>query len=231
MSPLTADSAALKIAELQARGFTQINGELPATALADLRREAFAVGSAGTRCLLDVPTVSATAQALKARLQLVGILPVDAVAIQAIAFDKTAGTNWKCTWHQDLMFPLARPATSPDYALSCVKADVPYSRPPNHVLAELLAARLHLDNCDSENGPLRIASATHTGGVIPSGKIEEVIATSSVATCLAEEGDVLLMRPLALHASSPAQQPRHRRVLHVVFHSGVPVAEPWHRTL
>jgi hypothetical protein len=41
----------------------------------------------------------------------------------------------------------------------------------------------------------------------------------------------LLMKPLLLHASSPATAPKHRRVLHLVFHSGEATAEPWHRAV
>lgn len=43
-----------------------------------------------------------------------------------------------------------------------------------------------------------------------------------------QAGEALLMRPLLLHASSNATRPR---VLHIVYHSGAPVAEPWHREL
>jgi hypothetical protein len=48
-------------------------------------------------------------------------------------------------------------------------------------------------------------------------------------TCLARTGEALLMRPLLLHASSVAKEPRHRRVLHVVYYAGAPIAEKWHR--
>ena len=43
-----------------------------------------------------------------------------------------------------------------------------------------------------------------------------------------QAGEALLMRPLLLHASSSAARPR---VLRIVYHSGAPVAEPWHREL
>ena len=42
-------------------------------------------------------------------------------------------------------------------------------------------------------------------------------------------GEAVLTRPLLLHASSQATAPKHRRVLHVVYHSGRPIPETWHR--
>lgn len=50
------------------------------------------------------------------------------------------------------------------------------------------------------------------------------------STCLAHPGDALLMKPLLLYASSPAATPRHRRVLHIVYHAAPPPLEPWHRS-
>jgi hypothetical protein len=35
--------------------------------------------------------------------------------------------------------------------------------------------------------------------------------------CCMQAGDALIMRPLLLHASSPAAKPQHRRVIHLEF--------------
>jgi ectoine hydroxylase-related dioxygenase (phytanoyl-CoA dioxygenase family) len=35
--------------------------------------------------------------------------------------------------------------------------------------------------------------------------------------CCLNAGDALVMRPLLLHASSPARKPDHRRVIHLEF--------------
>ncbi len=72
-----------------------------------LRDTLFQKNSAGERCLLDHPVVRDTALALKRELTFSGYLSENAVAIQAIAFYKSATTNWKVAWHQDLMFPFA----------------------------------------------------------------------------------------------------------------------------
>lgn len=188
-------------------------------------------GEAGARCLLDQPDVRDCAIRLKGQLQERGVLAAAAVAVQAIAFDKTSAVNWKVTWHQDLMFPFAKPVAAPGFALASIKKGVSYARPPAEVLERMLAVRLHLDGCDENNGPLRVAPGSHRRGIIPCAQIDDIVALDGERVCLAEEGDMLLMRPLLLHASSSAREPRHRRVLHVVYYDGPPLAEAWHREL
>jgi ectoine hydroxylase-related dioxygenase (phytanoyl-CoA dioxygenase family) len=199
--------------------------------LESLRSEAFTGDSAGTRCLLDLPSVLTAALAIKQQLIATSVLPASAVAIQAIAFDKTPGTNWKVPWHQDLMFPFAEKMTSPGYELPSCKSGVHYARPPLDVLEELLAVRLHLDDCGETNGPLRVSPGTHRLGLIASTDAASQAAANGEASCLALTGEILLMRPLLLHASSQATDPGHRRVLHLVYHSGEPLPESWFRSL
>ncbi len=59
----------------------------------------------------------------------------------------------------------------------------------------------------------------------------DAIANHGEITCLAKMGDVLLMRPLALHASSQATEPKNRRVLHFVYYSSSTIPETWHRSI
>lgn len=218
-------------AQLSETGWGLHATQLDETTLDQLRRDAFASGGAGQRCLLDVESVKTVARLLRAELIDAGILPAGAVAIQAIAFDKTPGTNWKVTWHQDLMFPFAKPVATPGYDLPSVKDGIAYARPPCEVLEELLAVRLHLDDCDATNGPLRVATGSHRHGILRSTDIPDALSRHEEATCLAATGEALLMKPLLLHASSPATAPKHRRVLHYVFHSGRSMPETWHRSV
>lgn len=204
---------------------------LDETTLEKLRRDAFADGAAGQRCLLDVESVQTVARLLRAELIDAGVLPAESAAIQAIAFDKTPGTNWKVTWHQDLMFPFAEPVSTPGYDLPSIKDGVAYARPPREVLEDLLAVRLHLDDCDATNGPLRVAPGSHRHGIIRGAAIASVLSAHTETTCLANTGLALLMKPLLLHASSPATAPKHRRVLHYVYHSGRPMPVAWHRNV
>jgi len=217
--------------DLTRNGYGLLRSGLESGLLETLRDEAFAEGAAGTRCLLDLLSVQAAAIGVKEPLVTNGILPSSAVAIQAIAFDKTPDTNWKVAWHQDLMFPFADKVSSSGYELPTRKSGIHYARPPLDVLEELLAARLHLDDCGESNGPLRVSPGTHQLGLIPSSDAAARASTNGEVSCLAAVGDVLLMRPLLLHASSQASSPGHRRVLHFVYHSGRTLPESWHRRI
>jgi len=217
--------------QLKDEGWALHRSGIAADDLAQLRKTIFTAGAAGTRCLLDLPAVQVAARQLRGELVAAGLMAEGAVAIQAIAFDKTAETNWKVAWHQDLMFPFAQEVKAAGYELPTKKGGVDFARPPVEVLEELLALRLHLDDCDAGNGPLRVAPGSHRGGIIPSAECASEAARRGEQVCLANEGDALLMRPLLLHASSQASDPRHRRVLHLVYHAGGMLAEEWHRRI
>lgn len=221
----------VSLEQLRVDGWALVSASVAPSALQELRDTIFAAGSAGTRCLLDLPEVRSVAVILKEELVAAELLPAASVAVQAIAFDKTPDTNWKVAWHQDLMFPFARPVTTQGYDLPSLKDGVDFARPPLPVLEEMLAVRLHLDDCGATNGPLRICPGTHTRGLIPSRECGPRAAEDGEIACLAKEGEALLMRPLLLHASSQARAPSHRRVLHFVYHSGTPLPEEWHRRI
>lgn len=216
---------------LEVQGFALVRGAIPQETCAELRNSLFQDGSAGERCLLDRPIVRETALNLKRALIESGHLSSDAVAIQAIAFNKTPATNWKVAWHQDLMFPFAKPVTARHFHLPTVKQGIDYARPPASILEQLLAARLHLDDCDSTNGPLRVCPGTHRSGILGTTEISANIADHGEVICLAKSGEVLLMHPLTIHASSQATEPKNRRVLHFVYYSGSTILETWHRAI
>ena len=216
---------------LVANGWELLRTRLTKDDLDSLRRSIFYSGGPGQRCLLDHPLVKLTATTLRAELIEAKVLPERSVAIQAIAFDKSPASNWKVTWHQDVMFPFARPATASGYDLVSIKEGIDYARPPQTVLDEMLAVRLHLDDCDETNGPLRVAPGSHREGVFKSTDISAAVERFGDVTCLARTGEVVAMKPLLLHASSRASAPKHRRVLHLVYHSGEAITEPWHRSV
>jgi ectoine hydroxylase-related dioxygenase (phytanoyl-CoA dioxygenase family) len=81
----------------------------------------------------------------------------------------------------------------------------------------MVTVRLNLDDCGAENGPVRVIPGSHLLGRLSPGEVQRVRESSeAVDTCL-PAGGVLLMRPLLLHASSPATLPAHRRVVHLEF--------------
>ncbi|MEO5712603.1 MAG: phytanoyl-CoA dioxygenase family protein [Luteolibacter sp.] len=216
---------------LEDHGYCIVPTAIHEDGLNALRNTLFDKNSAGERCLLDHKIVREAAIELKRGLSTQNHLPHDALAIQAIAFDKTAATNWKVAWHQDLMFPFAAKVSTNGFDLPSIKDGIHYSRPPEAILKQLLAVRLHLDDCDETNGPLRISPGTHRIGIIKSAEIPDYLSRHGETTCLAKKGEALLMRPLILHASSQATEPKHRRILHFVYFCGEPIAETWHRAV
>jgi ectoine hydroxylase-related dioxygenase (phytanoyl-CoA dioxygenase family) len=220
-----------KAMDLRANGCEVVRGRIEETTLEGLKQGVFAADRAGTRCLLDDALVRKVAAEVRESLVADGFLTQQAVAIQAIAFDKAPGTNWKVTWHQDVMFPFTARVTTPGFDLPSRKGGIDYARPPREILEDLLAVRLHLDDCGQTNGPLRVSPGSHGHGILRSTEIPGCLDRCGETTCLAQAGDVLLMKPLLLHASSPATEPSHRRVLHLVYHSGQSIAERWHRAV
>jgi ectoine hydroxylase-related dioxygenase (phytanoyl-CoA dioxygenase family) len=97
------------------------------------------------------------------------------------------------------------------------KAGVLHVQPPRDVLEQMLTVRLHLDDCDAENGPLRVLPGSHRCGKMTPDEINRFRQQTEPVICTCPRGGALLMRPLLLHASSPATSPHHRRVVHIEF--------------
>jgi len=188
-----------------------------------------ALDTAGSRRLLDQPWCAALARQLRAHPAVAPLLPADAVAVQCTLFDKSPGRNWLVSLHQDLSIPVRERIDAPGCAGWSEKEGVTCVQPPPEVLASLVAARLHLDDCGSDNGPLRVVPRSHALGLISDGMLASRRGEFSAIDCPVPRGGVLAMRPLLLHASSKARSPAHRRVLHFVFGpAALPLGLRWH---
>lgn len=147
------------------------------------------------------------------------VLGAAARPVRGLVFDKTPAANWKVPWHQDRTIAVRRKIEVPGYGPWSVKAGVPHVQPPVHILERVVAVRLHLDDMDEDNGPLRVLPGSHRVGIMDDADIERWRASVGPIVCSAAAGDALLVRPLLLHASSPARRPRRRRVLHIEYAS------------
>ena len=149
------------------------------------------------------------------------ILGENAHAVRGIVFDKTPAANWKVPWHQDLTIAVSARHETPGFGPWSEKAGVTHVQPPTSVLANMLTTRLHLDDCDARNGPLRVLSGSHLGAEHRANKwsATEISAWRERQPEIevhVPRGGALLMRPLLLHASSPSLEPQlPRRVLHI----------------
>jgi ectoine hydroxylase-related dioxygenase (phytanoyl-CoA dioxygenase family) len=184
---------------------------------------------AGSRGLLAVPEVRAFARC-EAMMSLVAAhLGPDAQPVRAIFFDKTPASNWLVPWHQDLTIAVASKVEAPGFGPWSVKNGIPHVQPPAALLEQMIAVRLHFDDCDASNGALRVVPGSHHGGRLEPDQISAARAATEVVVCEAAAGDALLMRPLLLHASSKSVTDRRRRILHIEYCSGsLPEGLAWH---
>lgn len=179
--------------------------------------EALDGDAAGSRGLLSRPWCAALVDPIRRCLHAAGVLDGDAVAVQCTLFRKTADRNWKVPYHQDLSVPVAARVEHPELSGWSSKEGALYVQPPAALLEKLLAVRLHLDDCGQEDGALRVVPGSHRHGRIESRRIAGIEKSTREQVCLAAAGDLWLMRPLLLHASSKAARPSGRRVLHFLF--------------
>ena len=172
----------------------------------------------GVRNLLRIsPGVAAFARSAKVLSLVSGFAGHPMFPVRAICFDKNPAANWLVPWHQDLAIAVAGRTEIPGFAGWSVKDGVPHVHPPCEILEEMVTLRLHLDDCAAHNGALQVLPGSHRQGKLDAAGISGLVSAQPAVVCEVARGDVLLMRPLLLHSSRPAENPAHRRVLHVEF--------------
>ena len=214
------------VTELSSRGYAIAPRVVDRREVATVAKaiDRLALRGAGTRTLLTQPWCRALVQRIKHRLTSTNVLPRSSVAVQCTLFDKTTNHNWLVALHQDLSIPVRARVDHPSLGAWSTKEGVAFVQPPEPVLERLLAVRVHVDDCGTDNGPLKVVPGSHTVGRLHASAALELRAKFGEEQCLGQSGDAILMRPLLLHASSKAKAPSRRRVLHIVFG---PVALPY----
>ncbi len=226
---------------LEKEGFAVIEGVLTAEEVSRLiaslaalftdAEDAGGRGVYGVRGLLEAAPAARELAACGAVRRLVEpILGTDCLAVRGILFDKIAGANWKVPWHQDLTVGLRERQDAEGFGPWSEKAGIVHAQAPPALLEQMIAVRLHLDDCGETNGPLRVLPGTHRAGRLNAERIQTLRAELAPVSCVVAQGGAVLMRPLLLHASSPAQSPRHRRVIHLEYAKAdaLPCPLHWH---
>ncbi|MGA3172516.1 MAG: phytanoyl-CoA dioxygenase family protein [Chthoniobacteraceae bacterium] len=218
LRPNTAES-------LEALGYRIIPNAIPAGTLEELTQsvESLTEGDAG-KCVAGarqlaarVPTVARVASSQSTAKILRSLGSPGAFLVRSIFFDKQPGANWKAAWHQDLTIAVLERRETPGFGPWSQKAGMSHVQPPAAVIEGMITLRLHLDDCDADNGALRVLPGSHRGGILSAEQIQCWRKKEPEAICAVAKGGILAMRPLLLHASSPALRPRHRRVIHLEF--------------
>ena len=182
------------------------------------------------RNLLDEPTIRALADHADVRRVVEAILSPAAFAVRAILFDKTPDANWTVPWHQDRSIAVEAKIDTPGFGPWSEKAGVVHVQPPADVLRSMVTVRVHLDPCDEDNGPLRVVPGTHRA-LLNASEVDAIVASHGEVRCCVSDGGAVIMRPLILHASSPARAARHRRTIHIEYaHADLPTGLRWRFT-
>lgn len=174
-------------------------------------------GRGGLRDLISHPTISKLLLHERLGAYLWSQIGRELVAVKVTLFDKTAVANWRVQWHQDRAIAVKERLEVAGYGPWSTKNGTVHVEPPEEVLAQMVAVRIHLDDCGADNGPLRVIPGSHKLGKLDDAEIAEIVAASASAEVSAPQGSLLLIRPLLVHASSPSLSPAHRRVLHIEF--------------
>jgi ectoine hydroxylase-related dioxygenase (phytanoyl-CoA dioxygenase family) len=144
------------------------------------------------------------------------VLGDSAFAVSGTFFNKTPAANWKVPWHQDRMIKVQERFDSDGWGPWSTKGGVIHVQPPSSVISKVLAIRLHLDDCPSDNGALRVIPGSHRFGLLSSEQTERLLKNPETI-CPVPKGGAFLMSPLLLHSSSPSNSPISRRVIHLEF--------------
>jgi hypothetical protein len=144
-------------------------------------------------------------------------LGAEAQPVRAILFDKNSDTNWALGWHQDRTVAVSERIEVEGYGNWTSKAGTAHVEPPFAVLERMITVRVHLDDVDSDNGPLLIVPGSHRLGRLIEAEIGSVVETGSSVACLARAGNVWVYARPILHASEASRRATKRRVLQIDF--------------
>ena len=173
--------------------------------------------AAGTRNLLEFEWCQSLVSRLRAAPSVRELLPPSSVAVQCTLFDKTPDRNWLVALHQDLSIPVSARVEHPELRAWSLKEGQIFVQPPDELLAQLVAVRIHVDECGPDNGPLRVVPGSHRDGRLAAPAARLYRDRVGEIACAVGRGGALIFKPLLLHASSKASSPNHRRVLHFLF--------------
>ena len=197
------------------RGYVSLPRLLDAAECAQLLGQLPVVTGAGSRTLLAQPWCLDLARRILSADALAGILPSGHIAVQCTFFEKSEAVNWLVPVHQDLSIPVRGRTEAECLRGWSLKEYGWYAQPPLTVLEQLVAVRVHLDECGAEDGPLYVVPGSHAQGVI--NVSDACRLRTGEQACIAKAGDALVMRPLLLHRSSKSSGASRRRVLHFLF--------------
>ena len=184
--------------------------------------------AAGTRALLAQPWCRELATRIRQHSAIANLIPPSYVAAQCTYFEKSQTKNWLVAMHQDIAIPVAARVDHAELHGWSQKEGILFVNAPVSLLQQLVAVRVHLDPCTTNDGPLRVIPGSHLRGKISTIEAALMRQHQSEVECLVERGGAMVLSPLLLHASSKARGVSQRRVLHFLFGpSALPFGLEW----
>ncbi len=171
----------------------------------------------GMRHLLDYSWCKELARKIREHPLVEELLLAGSVAVQCTYFEKSKEQNWLVPIHQDLSIPVQEKVSHAELTGWSEKEGSVFVQPPDSILQQMVAVRLHIDDCGPEDGPLKVVPGSHKAGRLSNEMALNERDSKGEQVCPVAKGAALLMRPLLLHASSKATGQSKRRVLHFVY--------------
>ncbi|MBL9117085.1 MAG: phytanoyl-CoA dioxygenase family protein [Verrucomicrobiaceae bacterium] len=217
--------------EVASSGFAIVEGALSQSDCERLNRILGEAKGAGTRDLLKVQEIANIARGCLSDI-VAPLLADKPMPVRGIFFDKHPDVNWLVPWHQDLTIAVCERHEVAGFGPWSVKDQIPHVQPPISFLEQMVTARLHLDDADISNGALRVLPGSHAFGRLSADQIRRSSECGQPLVCKVKAGDVMVMRPLLLHASGRSLSRDHRRVVHIEYASfNLPPPLQWHDAL
>lgn len=204
---------------LASQGFVILPGFLDESELQQLRQACQPISDQyGVRQVLqNYPSIHHALNWNKLHALLHAVEMINAQPVRSIFFNKSADHNWLVSWHQDMTICVDQKTELAGYSKWTYKKDVHYVEPPAAVLEAMLTCRIALDDASAENAALKVIAGSHQSGKLDERQIIDISQATRHETCVMRAGDMLLMKPLLLHASDKARLASQRRVLHLEF--------------
>jgi len=190
----------------------EIEGSIETDSSASIRSSRGTVYAA--RNLIDSLDLMPLIRSTELADHLTAAIGEDCGLVRVLYFDKPSDRSWSLPYHKDLTIAVEDNSLATEvFCKPTRKSGVDHVEASEAVLENMVTLRIHLDTVTEANGPLQVIPASHLSGKnIVSYEKENV-------KILVQRGDVLVMRPMLVHASghtAPEKQ-LHRRILHLEF--------------
>jgi hypothetical protein len=136
---------------------------------------------------------------------------------RVVWFRKDARANWGVPWHQDRVIAVDERHDVPGFTNWSRKGAHWHCQPPMDLFRHMRFVRVHLDDCNAENGAMEVARGSEAQGLVPEVDAAAIAGRYPTEICSACRGDIQVLPMLVLHRSRPATLDAPRRALRLDY--------------